>query len=182
MPSSRTAPPARRAGDASEDPGPAGTMRREGLVGAVRETTNYQVTVEREPGFWIVRVPEVPEVVTQARRMAEVKENARQAIAVWTDRPIDDIDVTVTVVVPTVVQAALDEAQRLQREAGERLERAGTATSEAARWLTKELGMTLREAAEILDVSFQRVAQLVERSAHHQGSYRRSRRGPKMGA
>ena len=123
-------------------------MRREGLVGAVRETTNYQVTVEREPGFWIVRVPEVPEVVTQARRMAEVKENARQAIAVWTDRPIDDIDVTVTVVVPTVVQAALDEAQRLQREAGERLERAGTATSEAARWLTKELGMTLREAAE----------------------------------
>ena len=56
-------------------------MRREGLVGAVRETTNYQVTVEREPGFWIVRVPEVPEVVTQARRMAEVKENARQAIA-----------------------------------------------------------------------------------------------------
>jgi predicted RNase H-like HicB family nuclease len=156
-------------------------MRREGLVGAVRETTNYQVTVEREPGFWIVRVPEVPEVVTQARRMAEVKENARQAIAVWTDRPIDDIDVTVTVVVPTVVQAALDEAQRLQREAGERLERAGTATSEAARWLTKELGMTLREAAEILDVSFQRVAQL-ERSAHHQGSYRRSRRGPKMGA
>ena len=157
-------------------------MRREGLVAAVRATTNYPVTVEREPGFWIVRVPALPEVVTQARRMGEVKENARQAIAVWTDRPIDDIDVTVTVVVPTVVQAALDEAQRLQKEASERLERAGTATSEAARWLTKELGLTLREAAEILGVSFQRVAQLVERNARHQASYHRSRRGPRIGA
>ena len=148
----------------------------------MRPKTNYQVAVEREPGFWIIRVPEIPEVVTQARRMAEVKDNARQAIAVWTDSPIDDIDVTITVVVPTVVQAALDEAQRLQSEASERLERAGTATRDAARWLTKELGLTLREAAEILGVSFQRVAQLVERSAPDPRPHQRSRRGPKTAA
>ena len=55
--------------------------------------------------------------------MADVKENAREAIAVWTDKRVEDIDVTVTVVVPTVVQTALDEAQRLQKEASERLER-----------------------------------------------------------
>ena len=51
--------------------------------------------------------------------MADVKENAREAIAVWTDKRVEDIDVTVTVVVPTVVQTALDEAQRLQKEASE---------------------------------------------------------------
>ncbi len=157
-------------------------MRRGRLVRTVRSKTNYQVTVEREPGFWIVRVPEIPEVVTQARRMADVKENAREAIAVWTDKPVEDIDVTVTVVVPPVVQTALDEAQRLQKEASERLERAGTATREAARWLTKELGLTLREAAEILGVSFQRVAQLVERSTRQPTSHHRSRRGPRVGA
>jgi predicted RNase H-like HicB family nuclease len=148
------------------------------LVRTVRSKTSYQVTVEREPGFWIIRVPEIPEVVTQARRMADVKENAREAIAVWTDRRVEDIDVTVTVVVPTVVQTALDEAQRLKKEASERLERAGTATSEAARWLTKELGLTLREAAEILGVSFQRVAQLVEQSTLHSTSHHRSHGGP----
>lgn len=157
-------------------------VRYSELVRAVKTKTNYQVTVEREPGFWIIRVPEIPEVVTQARRMADVKENAREAIAVWTDKRVEDVDVTVTVVVPPVVQTALDEAQRLQREAGERLERAGTATSEAARWLTKELGLTLREAAEILGVSFQRVAQLVARSARHPTSQHRSRRGPRTGA
>jgi hypothetical protein len=41
-------------------------------------------------------------VVTQARRTADVRENAREAIAVWTEKQVQDIDVTVTVVVPTV--------------------------------------------------------------------------------
>jgi predicted RNase H-like HicB family nuclease len=148
----------------------------------VSEKTNYRVTAEREPGFWVVRVPKVPEVVTQAHRMADIRQNAREAIAVWTDKPIDDIDVTVSVVVPTVVQAALDEAHLLQKEASERLERASTATSAAARWLTKDLGLTLREAAEILGVSFQRVAQLVARSAPGSTSPHRSRRGPRVRA
>jgi predicted RNase H-like HicB family nuclease len=152
------------------------------MVRAMSKKMSYHVTVEREPGFWIIRVPEIAEVVTQARRLADVKENAREAIAVWTGTGVDDIDVSVTVVVPPVVQTALDEAQRLQKEASERLERAGTATSEAARCLTKELGLTLREAAEILGVSFQRVAQLVERSERHLASRQRPRRGPRVGA
>ena len=146
------------------------------------DNMSYRVTAEREPGFWIIRVAGIPEVVTQAHRLADIKQNAREAIAVWTDNPIDDIDVTVTVVVPTVVQTALDEAHLLQREASERLERAGSATSDAARWLTKELGLTLREAAEILGVSFQRVAQLVARGAPSSTSHHRSRRGPRVGA
>jgi predicted RNase H-like HicB family nuclease len=150
------------------------------MARAMSKKRSYQVEVEREPGFWIIRVPGIPEVVTQARRLADVKENARQAIAVWTETAIDDIDVSVTVVVPAVVQTALDEAQRLQREASERLERAGTATSEAARWLTKELGLTLREASEILGVSFQRVAQLVERSERHLASHHRPLRGARV--
>jgi len=156
-------------------------VRTVGMVRAMSKKMTYQVTVEREPGFWIIRVPEIPEVVTQARRLADVKENAQEAIAVWTDTGAGDIDVSVTVVVPAVVQTALDEARRLQKEANDRLDRAGTATSEAARWLTKELGLTLREAAEILGVSFQRVAQLVERSERHSGAHHRPRRGPRVG-
>ena len=144
-------------------------------------TTDYRVTVEREPGFWIVRVPEIPEVVTQARRLADVKLNAREAIAVWLAKSIDDIDVSVTVLVPAAVQTALDEARRLQGEASERLERAGAVTSEAARRLTRELGLTLREAASLLGVSFQRVAQLVERGPVRRSPGSRPRRGPRVG-
>jgi len=110
----------------------------------------YRVNVEREPGFWIIRVQDLPEVVTQARRLAAVEQNAREAIAVRLERPLDEVEVSLNIVVPTVVKSALDEAQRLQQEASDCLERAGTASSEAARWLTKELGLTLREAAELL--------------------------------
>ncbi len=69
-------------------------------------------------------------------------------------RPDIDVSVPVTWCNKAVVQTALDGARRLQKEANDRLDRAGTATSEAARWLTKKLGLTLREAAEILGVSF----------------------------
>lgn len=148
----------------------------------------YNVTVEREPGFWIIRVPDMDAVVTQARRLADVKQNAREAIAVWRDEPVSSIDVVVSLVVPPVVQRALDDARQLRKEANERLDRAAEATSDAARKLTKDLGLTLREAAEILGVSFQRVAQLVEENGKRPPAKRKapstnpkSHRGRKVG-
>ena len=122
----------------------------------------YKITVEREPGFWIIRVQHIDAVVTQARRMADVRQNAREAIAVWLDVPVSEVEVTVNYVMPPVVQRTIDEVRQLRADANERLDRAAEAAREAARRLTKDLGLTLREAAEILGVSFQRVAQLVE--------------------
>lgn len=127
-------------------------------------TKNYKVTVEREPGFWIIRVPDIEAIVTQARRMADVKQNAREAIAVWLDEPLSKVDVTLNFVMPSAIQKTLDEVRQLREDANERLDRAADAASDAARKLTKDLGLTLREAAEVLGVSFQRVAQLVEES------------------
>lgn len=124
----------------------------------------YQVNVEREPDFWIIRVPDIDAVVTQARRMADVKQNAREAIAVWLDEPVSDVEVSVSYVMPPVVQRALEDVKKLREDANERLERAAESASDVARKLTKDLGLTLREAAQILGVSFQRVAQLVEES------------------
>ena len=121
----------------------------------------YTVTVEREPGFWIIRVPEIDSVVTQARRLADVRENAREAIAVWSNVPLSNVDVTLNLVVPPVIEKAIEDARLLRTEASERLDRASAVVSEAARKLTKDLGLTFREAAEILGISFQRVAQLV---------------------
>jgi predicted RNase H-like HicB family nuclease len=141
----------------------------------------YRVTVEREPGFWIIRIPELDQVVTQARRLADVKQNAREAIAVWLDEPIAKIDVQVDVKLPDSLQATLEDARRLQQEAAERTEQASRASSEVARVLTKELGMTLREAGEVLDLSFQRVAQLVERGLKN-GERSHRRRGPRVEA
>jgi predicted RNase H-like HicB family nuclease len=59
----------------------------------------YEVTVERGPGTWIIRVPAIPSVLTQARQLADVGENAREAIAVWLDVPCEAVDVTASVAV-----------------------------------------------------------------------------------
>jgi predicted RNase H-like HicB family nuclease len=59
----------------------------------------YEVTVERGPGTWIIRVPAIPSVLTQARQLADVGENAREAIAVWLDLPCEAVDVTASVAV-----------------------------------------------------------------------------------
>ena len=55
---------------------------------------NYTVEVQREPGWWIIRVPDLDDLTTQARRLADVEENAREAIAVWLDVDPDAVEVT----------------------------------------------------------------------------------------
>jgi len=60
--------------------------------------STYAVTVEEERGIWLIRVPEIPGVVTQACRLADAAENAREAIAVWLDAPYEDIDVSASIV------------------------------------------------------------------------------------
>jgi predicted RNase H-like HicB family nuclease len=68
----------------------------------------YEVIVEQKRGIWLICVPEIPEVRTQARRLTDVAENAREAIAVWLNAPYEDIDVSASIVVSPRVPAALE--------------------------------------------------------------------------
>ena len=181
MPGSCAPPSNGRTRHVTKYQGSVGTVRWKGLARTLSTKKIYRVTVEREPGFWIIRVPELKQVVTQARRLADVKLNAQEAIAVWLDKRVDDIDVSVDIKLPVGIQSALDDAQTLRQEANARLERAGNSLSEVARAMTKDFGMTLRETAEVLGISFQRVAQLVEKSKLHDTSHRRRGRGPRVG-
>ncbi len=45
----------------------------------------YRATVAREPGWWIITVPELNHV-TQARRLRELQRMATDAVAVWLGR------------------------------------------------------------------------------------------------
>jgi predicted RNase H-like HicB family nuclease len=57
-------------------------------------TRMYSVVAEREPGWWIVHVPEL-DVTTQGRRVSEIEPNAREAVAVSLDVDVADVAVTV---------------------------------------------------------------------------------------
>ncbi|HWD82904.1 MAG TPA: hypothetical protein VG497_28580 [Kribbella sp.] len=55
----------------------------------------YEVTVRREGRWWMVAVPEL-DGLTQARRLDEVEQVAREYIAVSTDVPLSKVAVEVT--------------------------------------------------------------------------------------
>lgn len=125
-------------------------------------TKTYSVVAEREPGWWIVHVPEL-DVTTQARRVSEIERNAREAIAVWLDVDIADVAVTVELSTPVPVRQELEEARQLLQQANGLQERAGDLAGDAVRILLDDLGLTMRDAAAVLGVSHQRVAQLAAR-------------------
>ena len=123
----------------------------------------YEVTARREPGWWIIEVPEI-DVTTQACRLHEVEANAREAIGVWLDVDPEAVTVHVTRENPQAVdlfgearQLAADAAQ-LQHEAAER---SLAAISE----LVEGLKLSLREVGELTGLSHQRIAQLVQKAS-----------------
>jgi hypothetical protein len=67
----------------------------------------HAVKARREPGSWIVDVPQL-DVTTQARRLAEIAPYARKAIGVWPDVEPDDVNVAVTVEAPEDVRLLID--------------------------------------------------------------------------
>lgn len=125
----------------------------------------FTAVCERNRGsrWWVVTVPELPGVVTQARSLADARRLATDAIALWLERSPASVDVVLHPrVAPSVDKAAAKAtaartvADAAHAEARERLR-------EAVRVLVEDECLTVRDAAQILGISYQRVAQLAPR-------------------
>jgi hypothetical protein len=120
----------------------------------------YQVVVSRDGRWWMISVPEI-DGLTQARRLADVEQMARELIAVTLDVRLSEVAVEVTfgdidgIPVGSCIEAISNEkaeAARLEEDAA-----AKTKT------LVKELvahNVPLRDIGEMLGLSFQRIHQL----------------------
>lgn len=127
------------------------------------QVKTYTVLAERdEAGWWAVRIPELPGVLTQARRLDQVEAFAREAIDLAISvghAPKGKYAIDVDAHVPgldddlAVVRAIRADAERAQAEAAER-------TRVIARRLADK-GLTVRDIGAALGVSHQRAAQLV---------------------
>ena len=121
----------------------------------------YTARAVRSGGWWAITVPDLKGVHSQARRLDQAQAMAREAIGLFLDVAPDTVDVSVEPVLPdelqsevTQVRSVRDQAEALQREAVE-------ATAQAAKSLVREAHLTVREAGQILGLSHQRVAQLL---------------------
>lgn len=123
---------------------------------------SYKVRYERDPsGWWIVTIPEVQGCRTQGRSIAEGRKRIREALASFIDEAaadraklVDDIRL------PAAVKRKLREVTASRLRAERSKEKAQDVTRVAASQLTRRAGLSVRDAAEMLGISHQRVQQL----------------------
>jgi predicted RNase H-like HicB family nuclease len=112
-------------------------------------------------GWWFVSVPELPSCHTQGRTLARARERVREAVALWLD--VDEVAVEITddVRLPERARRATARARQARQRAQRAQEASLAATRAAARELVHGSRLSTRDAAELLGISHQRVAQLV---------------------
>lgn len=120
----------------------------------------YSVTVTREGKWWMIAIPEL-DGLTQARRLSEAQQMAKEYIAVTRDIPIEDVAVDISISIENEENVlGLVEEIKTEREQAERLERDAAKKAERlARKLAAD-GVPLRDVGTILGVSHQRAHQL----------------------
>jgi predicted RNase H-like HicB family nuclease len=122
----------------------------------------YRVVLQRdESGAWIARVPKVRGCHTYGRSLVEAKRRIRPALGLWVSGEFAlDFDVRL----PRYVLDAITESRNARANAEAERVRATTNTQRAVHELVERVGLGVRDAADLLGLSHQRVQQLLETS------------------
>lgn len=127
-----------------------------------KEKTCTVVYERDENGLWVARVKGVPGCHTQGRTIAQARERIREALRLF-DPQAGDARLRDDVRLPGGL-ARLLAAQRSARSKREAVEASLRELNiKAARALTKEAGLSLRDAGELLGASQETVRTWVER-------------------
>lgn len=131
-------------------------------MAAVKGEGRYRVVIERdESGAWIARVPSVRGCHSHGRTLDQARRRLREALGLWVD-DADSAELIEQIRLPATVQGAIDRSRTARSHAKREGERAQRAMKAAAETLVEEVGLGLRDAGELLEISHQRVQQLVK--------------------
>ena len=121
--------------------------------------TNYTVTVSREEPWWVAVVEGLPGGATESRRLDQLEVEVRDLIAGLTDTSEDDFDLDWKYALPPALERSVRQfvRARSRREVAER--EYAAAQARAVEALTAA-HVSVRDAAELLGLSYQRVAQI----------------------
>ncbi len=122
----------------------------------------YTVKYERdEAGWWIAEILEVQGCHTQGRTVSQARERIREALALFVEdkeaaaaKLVDDVRL------PTPVRRVLSRAKAARERAERAQAESSSAAAAAVKALTKDAGLSMRDAGELVGLSHQRVHQL----------------------
>lgn len=117
---------------------------------------NVTAVAERSGNWWAVEVPEIPGLFTQARRLDQIDGMVRDA-ARMLGREVGMV--TVDPKLPEEDERMIDELLAARREATEARAKASRLTAGAVDALRGQ-GMTVRDVADIIGITPQRVSAL----------------------
>jgi predicted RNase H-like HicB family nuclease len=121
---------------------------------------NYVAVYERdlESDAWLVHIKGIAGCQTYGRSLRQAEDRIREALALWLDR--DPEGLTITPKWPSDLEDVASEATEARSVAAQAAERATSTMTKAAKRLDR-MGLSRRDAADILGVSHQRVQQLL---------------------
>ncbi|WEV66139.1 hypothetical protein [Bifidobacterium sp. ESL0764] len=117
---------------------------------------SYPVTIEAGEKYWILTIPGVG--VTQARKLSEVDDMARDLIEIMTGD--QNFAMTKEVKFPEEVEAHLEAMKRYREQSKKANTLAARESRKAAKGL-RQIGLTLRQIGQAMGISYQRASQLV---------------------
>ena len=120
----------------------------------------YIATARRSGDWWAIEVPGVEGVHSQARRLDQVDSMAREAIALMLDVPEDSFDLILMPELDNEVTVLLGEVARAKGHLRDAEGQVAAMLRMTAEKLTKQRGLTTRDAGKVMGVSFQRISQL----------------------
>lgn len=141
-------------------------MRNVAVVVMSRERRTYRVIYERDPqsGWWLARVPRVAGCHTQGRTVAEARRRIREALGLFVVNA-DGARLEDDVRMPAAAVKAVRQFREIRDRAVAEEKRAARAGRMAVQALRRTgLRLSMRDAAEVLGVSHQRVHQLARRA------------------
>lgn len=132
-------------------------------MAAMSPKKTYVAVYERDPedDAWNVHIQDLEGCQTYGRSLRQAQTRIREALGLWLDR--DPQQLAIRDELPADLSAVAETVTRARREAEQAGTRAQEEMSRAVKRLT-DLGLSRRDAAELLGLSHQRVQQLLEAS------------------
>ncbi len=125
----------------------------------------YTIRYEKdETGWWVATVKEERGCHTQGRTIEQARRRIREALGLFVDQA-ENAELIDDVVLPANARTLLKRVLSTRKRAEEEAIKLQNTTAEAAEVLTKDVGVSVRDAGELLGLSHQRVHQLLTASA-----------------
>lgn len=137
-------------------------------------TKTYALDITREGRWWMVYCAEL-DATTQATKLGEVEEMARDLIAGLLDIDEASFSLSMQVIMPSEVTAMLEAADRDEREAREAQRKAADERRAALASLHADFGIPVPEVAAMFEITKSRAYSLIR---DHNGAGEQGKKTP----